>query len=147
MLEQPDLKKNIFILKHNNVEYEINLINGKIYEHQTNLYVLGFMIICIVSLIIFVLYDWLKDIMRWFSGVKDIYNNNNGGVLKILGWTKGNLTRTILIFVLAGLITLSGFFLKSTKELNYIPEVLNNEWDKFREKHEYWFGELSYYIN
>lgn len=134
MIEQPDPKKNIFTLKYNNVNYEINLINEKIYQHELNSYALGFMMICIVCLIILVLYDKVKDIISWISGAKDLSNNNASGMFKMYGWTKDNMIRTILMFVLAGLIIFSGFFLKLTKELNYIPEVLNSEWEKFIEK-------------
>jgi len=144
MIYQPDPNKEIFFLKDNDVEYEINFINRKLYEHKTNLYTLGFMIICIVCLIIFVLYDWIKDTIRWFSGVKDIYNNNTNGILKIFGWTKGNFMRSIIIFILIALIIISGLFLKSTKQLKYIPDILNTEWDKFRQNTVY---ERLSYIN
>lgn len=63
-------------------------------------------VLFVIAISVFV-YDYFKDIGRNISATKDLYNQKEGGVAKLLGFTKANMTRSLVKY---GLIILSIIF-------------------------------------
>lgn len=59
-------------------------------------------------------YDYVKDIIRFFSGVKDLFGKGSGqsGVMKIAGFTVGNMQRYVIMTVLF-ILAFVGFYILS----------------------------------
>lgn len=69
-------------------------------------------IVLIVAALVFI-YDFFKDVGRDFSATKDLFNGKQGGVAKYLGFTKGNITRSVIKYSLI-ILSIVLFYLSSS---------------------------------
>ena len=88
-------------------------IGDQIYVVKTRRVMLYATVTFFILAVIVGAYDYIKDIMRSFSGYKDIMSGNDAakGVLKISGYTRGNFIRTAVMFVLIFLFIVSAKFI------------------------------------
>lgn len=115
-----------FTVNHQNEQFELHysdIKNRKLEKICKVKTVKGLETAAIVSIVVFALvfvYDYFKDYMRNISATKDLFNNQ-GSILKIFGFTKGNMIRTMVKF---GLLVISFlFFYFSKKEVYCIDDI------------------------
>lgn len=95
-----------FLITHENETYELEYSDlntkklSKICRLESNkpLQYTSYILLLILGLV--VIYDFFKDIARKTSSLKDLFNNK-GDYSKFIGFTKDNMTRTIIKIVLA----------------------------------------------
>lgn len=83
---------------------------------ETILWMQSLSIVLLVLFVMVFLYDYLKDIGRNVSNVRDVFSGGASGA-KILGFTKGNFTRAMITYGLLG----------SSILFYYLSGVLGNE--------------------
>lgn len=80
--------------------------------------------ILLVLGIVLIVYDFFKDIGRQVSSFKDLYNGKQGnGLAKFVGFTKGNVMRTVGKFVL---VILSSIFFSLSTSMGERTCIENN---------------------
>lgn len=112
--------------------------NGKTYEKIDDqyyivtrrkwlLYTTGTLV---TILLILVIYDYIKDLMRKVSGYRDVMRGDGMlGMSKVYGFTRSNFVRGIILLLLTALIAVSVRFLevKRPVEVEDVPEdILDN---------------------
>jgi hypothetical protein len=90
----PDI---ITITGSDGIQYEIQMSSSKAYIVTTEKTYSNLFWILVITLAIAVVYDYGKDLMRTFSGYKDVYHGRSGsGVAKLHGLTKANIIRGVV---------------------------------------------------
>ncbi len=75
-----------------------------------------------IATVLMIVWDRIKDILRQFSGYKDLYNGNvQSGLSKRMGFTRSNIQRGLIIVCLMILTYVSFKWSSSTMPLTQAP--------------------------
>lgn len=117
---------NIFELTDNQQSYKFDLSQKKVYKVSNNTFIILMISILIIILSLLSIYDYIKDIMRWISGTNNIIQGNTiKGIMKIEGYTAGNMMRNTSISINIVLIIISFLFTRSDKEIQFNELPIN----------------------
>jgi hypothetical protein len=117
--------------------YDFDEQNKKIYKIKTNNFFLTMTVLLIMVVIILIIYDYIKDTLRYFSGIKNISSGDIGvGSVKFLGYTKGNITRGIAIFITSIITIISSILSAKREEITYdqVPDYIKLKFEQKSEK-------------
>ena len=110
-----------------NLYYDFDQQNKKIYKIKTNNFFLTVTALLVIVVIILIIFDYIKDALRYLSGIKNISGGDIGvGSMKFLGYTKGNITRGIAIVGTSIVTVVSSFLSLKREEITYeqVPDYI-----------------------
>lgn len=115
-------------------KYEFNSKENKVYIIQTNKFYGNLFTGLAFAFLLAIAYDWIKDVMRNLSGIRDLYRGETeSGFTKYIGFTKGNITRFAVVFGLGIALYLVYPKVSSRKQID-IKDVPQDVLSKYSNK-------------
>lgn len=127
---------NIRITGDNSITYEFDTNKNIVYIVEERIYLIYLTIFSIFLLFCVIIYDYIKDFFRVLSGYKDIFTSDNSiqGVVKLTGYTKGNIIRYIIMLLLV-IISIVSFYFSNKYTIIALKDVPTDVLKKYNKQY------------